>query len=220
MKALRALALSVSRIITPAFDHVVDVLEAREPDADVDVAGDLLIGEPEFVGGAPDVGAAASDRPCARRHGRAARRPPYYRCPGSPSLSASRDCARTTTGADGQRAHQSHGGQSSAPNQPFRQNASPGNVVARSRTQRASRQCWPNGRVRRSSHPTLTTQFVSSQADSAGKSAATWTDSRKIQHLPRFYPVELGLAVGPQRVSTRATNYTNGRWAQEIITTS
>ena len=61
--------------------------------------------------------------------------------------------------------------------------------------------------------------FVISQADCAGKSAATWTDSTKIQHLPRFSPVELGLKVGRNGFRPEQ-NYTNRGWAQEIITTS
>ena len=52
----------------------IHVLEAREPDTDVDVAGDLPVREPKFVGGAPDVGSAASDHPRARRDGSA----PHY----------------------------------------------------------------------------------------------------------------------------------------------
>ena len=123
----------------------INVLEAREPDADVDVARDLLIREPKFVGGAPDVGSAASDRPRARRDGGA---PHYSRTanvPGRPTC-RQRGLRAHQTGADGQRAYQSHGGQSSAPNLFCRQNASPG-YLSRASTQRASRQCWPNGRV-------------------------------------------------------------------------
>ena len=198
----------------PGLRKLPKVLEAREPDPDVDVARDLLIRETEFVGGAPDVGPAASDRPRARRHRCAPDQSRAADVPTRPTC-RQRGLRAHHTGADGQRAHQSHGGQSSAPNPSCRQNASPGNL-SRASPQRASRPCWPTGRV---AFQTPQLWFVSSQADSAGKSSATWTDPRKIQHLPRFDPVELGLEVGLNGFR-HSNNYTNRGWAREIITTS
>ena len=122
------------------------VFEAREPDSDVDIAGDLLVREPELVGGAPDVGSAASNHPRARRDGSAPQQSRTTDVPARPTC-RQRGLRAHHAGADGQRAHQSHGGQSSAPNLSCRQNASPGKLSRAASTQRASRQCWPNGRI-------------------------------------------------------------------------
>ena len=134
--------------------------------------------------------------------------------PARPASRQVRLCSDQACGG-GQHAYEYDRGQSSAPNLSFLQNASPGKLSRAARTWRASRQCWPKRTCTPSKLPQLL--FVSSQADSAGKSAATAHLREKVQHLPSFIQSSSDWKPTSTGHDT-SNNYTNRPWAQEIIT--